>query len=65
MRPTKPYAIGGVLRCCIATLFDADVKEEKGEKVPCKYCSDGFEFDGEAWRKWWGEAKEAKNEPAI
>jgi hypothetical protein len=56
MKPTAKYEIGGVMRCCIATLYDADVTETKGERVPCKCCGHGFEFDGEVWRKWWGEA---------
>ena len=57
-RATKQYEIGGVMRCCIATLGEADVQETVGERVPCKYCGDGFEFDGEVWRKWWGETEE-------
>lgn len=57
MKATKQYEIGGVMRCCIATLEEADVQETKGERVPCKYCGDGFEFDGEVWRKRWGETQ--------
>ena len=57
MKLTKEYEIGGVMRCCIATLEESDVKEEQGEIVKCKYCDEGFEFDGEAWKKWWGDAK--------
>ncbi len=62
MKPTKQYEIGGVMRCCIATLGEADVKETAGEIVKCKYCKDGFKFDGNVWRKWWGEEATERSE---
>lgn len=57
MKTTKQYEIGGVIRCCIATLSEADVEEKEGEIVKCKYCEDGYVLRDDVWRKWWKEYK--------
>jgi len=57
MKTNRYYKIGGVMKCCIGTLREADVQEVKGEKVMCKYCKDGFVYNGDIWEKYWAEGK--------
>lgn len=49
-----PYCPGGLMRCCIETLFTTPVREVKGEILQCKYCKDELHrmiCDGKVW-KW-------------
>lgn len=43
--------IGGVMRCCIATLEKRipDGAPVEGEKLPCEYCSSGLIYNDGAW----------------
>jgi hypothetical protein len=55
----KPLMIGGVLRCCIATLVDhenAAGSDDEGTVLPCKYCSSALHVSEGAWR-WFREFK--------
>ena len=53
-RRTKPVNHGGLLRCCITTLDEAEVEEVEGEVLPCKWCGGLLIFNGEVWR-WYRE----------
>lgn len=49
-RRTKPVMIGGLMRCCLATLNGSEsLKEEDGEILPCKYCSSSMVFAKGIW----------------
>ena len=61
---TKQFEIGGVMRCCLATLGETEVKDEEGELVKCKHCEHGFILKDDVWRKWWG-AKIEKANPVM
>lgn len=55
-RRTKPVRIGGLLRCCLTTLDEAEnLKEEEGETLHCKYCSSSMIFLNDAW-EWLRES---------
>ena len=44
--------IGGVMRCCIATLDERvarDREPQEGEKLPCNWCSSGLIYRDGAW----------------
>ena len=42
--PEKRLALGGVMRCCQATLMEAEVREDPGEVLECKYCKGKLRF---------------------
>ena len=45
-----PVRIGGLMRCCIATLNGAAFASEKeGDVLPCKYCKSSMRVKGGAW----------------
>lgn len=50
-----PLRIGGVMRCCVATLDaigpPASMTKE-GDTLSCSYCSSGLIVRGGAW-EWW------------
>lgn len=51
---------GGVMRCCVATLWLRMLEErppEEGEKLPCKWCSSGLIYRDGAWE--WDREQEA------
>lgn len=49
----KPLHIGGVMRCCLATL---DLHEQQGGDdaegtvLPCRYCTSALHVQDGAWR---------------
>lgn len=45
----KPFNFGGVLRCCASAMKKAPTNPQKGDRVQCDHCPDGFRFDGEEW----------------
>jgi len=58
---SKQLFIGGVLRCCAATLDEADVTPMRGgDLLPCKYCDSGLEYDEEKDAWFWSEEVDAK-----
>lgn len=50
-----PLRIGGVMRCCIATLDDALVTENEGDTLDCRHCSSRLRVRDGAW-EWDQEA---------
>ena len=65
-----PRYIGGLMRCCIATLDDHGENEEReadveGSVLPCKYCTSAMILktdehpSGFAWH-WFKEYEDAK-----
>lgn len=45
-----PYRIGGLMRCCILTLSEADVFWcHEGQELPCRWCSSKMVFRQGAW----------------
>ena len=62
--------IGGLLRCCIATIqeirAEATEPPKDGELLTCKYCSESIRWDKDGWR--WNpreEDKEVENAQAV
>lgn len=52
-----PLAIGGVMRCCIATLDaheTAGGAQAEGTVLPCRYCKSALHVQGNVWR-WFKE----------
>jgi hypothetical protein len=45
----RQLRIGGVMRCCIATLNDYEGPDEEGTVVPCRHCSSSVIFRDGAW----------------
>ena len=57
MSDRKPLAIGGVMRCCGATLDDHEAAggtAEEGAVLPCKYCKSALHVKDGMWR-WFRE----------
>ena len=47
----KPLHIGGVLRCCIASLDEYEEgPDEEGTVLPCNFCSSALHVVDGAWR---------------
>lgn len=57
MAPGERAFIGGLMRCCIATLYERTEPGTDGERQPCKYCKSGAVFkaagDGKILRGTW------------
>jgi len=56
MKTKLHIRIGGVMRCCLATLQQADVEDKEGEVLPCKYCHSSLIVRDGAW-EWNQEAE--------
>lgn len=57
MRDRIPLRIGGVVRCCVATLADYendDGVNDEGTVLPCKYCKSALIVRGRTW-EWYRE----------
>jgi hypothetical protein len=50
-----PLRIGGVMRCCIATLDEAIVTENEGDTLHCRWCKSQLRVRDGAW-EWDAEA---------
>lgn len=65
--PKLPLAIGGVMRCCIASLDaheQAGGAQTEGAIVPCLYCESSLHVIGGIW-KWCGEYPCTHRAPRI
>lgn len=66
MRNTSWYRlrIGGVLRCCSASLGETEIQEapREGEVLACKYCKGALVYRDGAWE--WNQAPEWNGEGA-
>lgn len=51
MGPHKTVRIGGLLRCCIATVEASEIKKapKEGDILKCRYCSDQMVWKDGAW----------------
>ncbi len=52
--PRKPLAIGGVLRCCVATLDRHEGSQDEGTVLPCLYCQSALHVKDGKWQ-WFRE----------
>lgn len=63
--PTKPLRIGGVLRCCAATLREAadvpDFNDAEGTVLPCRYCRSALWVRDDAWEWYRDYQRETTN----
>ncbi len=60
MNQYKAIRIGGLMRCCIATIENAEIKKapKEGDIMECQYCSDQMVWKDGAWE--WVRPKEGK-----
>lgn len=50
----KRIRIGGLMRCCLKTIEEAETKNVEGETLACRWCSgDGMVYRNGAW-EWAG-----------
>jgi hypothetical protein len=49
--PNRRIRIGGLLRCCIATIETHEFKKapKEGDEIECRYCSDRMRWHDGAW----------------
>jgi hypothetical protein len=49
--PNKRVRIGGLMRCCMATLDTTVIKKapKEGDTIECRYCSDQMVWKDGAW----------------
>lgn len=50
---TALVSTGGVLRCCLKTLQEAEDSVLLSEVVPCQWCDDGMAFFEDIWQARW------------
>jgi hypothetical protein len=48
-KPNRALRIGGVQRCCIATLDDYTGPDVEGTVLPCTYCTSSLIMRDGAW----------------
>ncbi len=58
----RPLRIGGVMRCCVATLNQTMVTELEGETLECKHCSNRLVVRNGMWEWDSGWVKNAKTD---
>lgn len=66
-KDTEPHPVklsllqGGLFRCCIETWMAADVTENEGDILPCKYCKSRLIVKDRIWQ--WDSDYKPKDEP--
>lgn len=54
MTATDAYRMGGLMRCCIASLVRHPTPGAEGDVIPCEYCPSTIRFRDGAWE--WNHA---------